>query len=120
MDHKFAPVYSTTDLFNLSQFRNPDCKHENLKVIASAGSDEQGEYMKSIGADVALNYKTIDTAEVLGKEGPIDWSVARLVALYQKYLRMSPDLDNVGGATLRAALIAAKKWARFIIRPADT
>jgi hypothetical protein len=28
--------------------------------------------MKSIGADVAFNYKTTDTRAVLEKEGPID------------------------------------------------
>jgi NADPH-dependent curcumin reductase CurA len=28
--------------------------------------------MKDIGADVAFNYKTTDTREVLAQEGPID------------------------------------------------
>ena len=28
--------------------------------------------MKSLGADVAFNYKTTSTREVLQKEGPID------------------------------------------------
>ncbi|KAG6856348.1 hypothetical protein H0H87_005335 [Tephrocybe sp. NHM501043] len=53
--------------------------------------------MKSIGADVAFNYKTTDTAEVLAKEGGIDifW-------------------DNVGGETLDHALVAAKDGARFM------
>ena len=31
--------------------------------------------MKEIGADVAFNYKTTDTREVLEKEGPIDMCV---------------------------------------------
>ena len=31
--------------------------------------------MKDIGADVAFNYKTTSTAEVLEKEGPIDMFV---------------------------------------------
>jgi len=72
-------------------------KDEGLRVIASAGSDEKVEFMKSIGADVAFNYKTTDTAEVLSKEGPIDvyW-------------------DNVGGEMLEAALNAANQGARFI------
>lgn len=47
-------------------------KAEGLKVIASAGSEEKVEFLKSIGADVAFNYKTTKTAEVLEKEGPID------------------------------------------------
>ena len=31
--------------------------------------------MKEIGADIAFNYKTSDTREVLEKEGPIDMCV---------------------------------------------
>lgn len=72
-------------------------KLDGLKVIASAGSDEKVKFMESIGADVAFNYKTTSTAEVLAKHGPIDvyW-------------------DNVGGETLDQALIAANNHARFI------
>ena len=47
-------------------------KLDGLKVIASAGSDDKVEYMKSLGADVVFNYKTTNTAEILEKEGPID------------------------------------------------
>ncbi|KAG5644330.1 hypothetical protein DXG03_008689 [Asterophora parasitica] len=47
-------------------------KLDGLKVIASAGSDEKVKFMESIGADVAFNYKTTSTAEVLAKHGPID------------------------------------------------
>ena len=47
-------------------------KSEGLKVIASAGSDDKVEWMRSLGADVAFNYKTTDTNEVLQKEGPIN------------------------------------------------
>lgn len=47
-------------------------KRDGLKVIGSAGSDEKVAFVKSIGADVAFNYKTQDTAEVLQKEGPVD------------------------------------------------
>ncbi|KAG5644331.1 putative secondary metabolism biosynthetic enzyme [Asterophora parasitica] len=72
-------------------------KLDGLKVIASAGSDEKVKFMKSIGADVAFNYKTTSTEEVLKKNGPIDvyW-------------------DNVGGETLDHALVAANVGARFI------
>ncbi|KAG5349324.1 hypothetical protein C0989_004622 [Termitomyces sp. Mn162] len=72
-------------------------KLDGLTVIASAGSDEKVAFMKSIGADVAFNYKTMKTVEVLEKEGPVDvyW-------------------DNVGGETLDAALMAANVNARFI------
>jgi len=47
-------------------------KRDGLKVIASAGSEEKVAYMKSVGADVAFNYKTEDTAKVLAEHGPLD------------------------------------------------
>lgn len=47
-------------------------KQDGLKVIASAGSDEKVKFCREIGADVAFNYKTTNTAEVLKNEGPID------------------------------------------------
>ena len=47
-------------------------KCEGLKVIASAGSDEKVRFMREIGADVAFNYKTTSTREVLLKHGPLD------------------------------------------------
>ncbi|PPQ76838.1 hypothetical protein CVT26_002296 [Gymnopilus dilepis] len=72
-------------------------KMDGLKVVASAGSDEKVQYMKGLGADVAFNYKTTKTADILRNEGPID--------IYW---------DNVGGATLDAALEAANVNARFI------
>jgi NADPH-dependent curcumin reductase CurA len=47
-------------------------KLDGLKVISSAGSSEKVEFMKSIGADVAFNYKETKTADVLTKHGPIN------------------------------------------------
>ncbi|KAJ7595967.1 alcohol dehydrogenase [Mycena floridula] len=72
-------------------------KRDGMKVIASAGTDEKVAYMKELGADVAFNYKTESTEDILAKEGPIDvfW-------------------DNVGGSTLDAALANAAQNARFI------
>ncbi|KAJ7710445.1 hypothetical protein B0H17DRAFT_1027083 [Mycena rosella] len=72
-------------------------KRDGLKVIASAGSDEKVKFMRDIGADVAFNYKTTNTAEVLAREGPID--------IYW---------DNVGGDVLDAALDHAAVYARFL------
>ncbi|KAI0706447.1 NAD(P)-binding protein [Earliella scabrosa] len=73
-------------------------KAEGLKVIASAGSEEKVQFLREIGADVAFNYKTTKTAEVLAKEGPINvyW-------------------DNVGGESLEAALEYSAQKAHFII-----
>jgi len=72
-------------------------KAEGLKVIASAGSAEKVDFIKKIGADVAFNYKTEKTLDVLKREGPINifW-------------------DNVGGETFEAAIEAAAVGARFI------
>ncbi|KAJ7663249.1 NAD-P-binding protein [Mycena polygramma] len=72
-------------------------KRDGLKVIASAGSDDKVEFMRSLGADIAYNYKTTDTREVLAREGPIDvyW-------------------DNVGGSFLDAALEYAAVYGRFL------
>jgi NADPH-dependent curcumin reductase CurA len=47
-------------------------KLEGLKVIASAGSNEKVEFLKELGADIAFNYKSTSTREVLEKEGPIN------------------------------------------------
>ena len=47
-------------------------KAQGLKVIGSAGTEDKVAFVKSVGADVAFNYKTTNTAEVLQKEGPID------------------------------------------------
>jgi NADPH-dependent curcumin reductase CurA len=33
-------------------------KQDGMKVIASAGTDKKVEFMKSVGADIAFNYKT--------------------------------------------------------------
>lgn len=55
-------------------------QRQGLKVIASAGSDEKVEYLRSeLGVEVAFNYKKEKTREVLSKQ------------TYQIYF------DNVGG-----------------------
>lgn len=73
-------------------------KKEGLKVIGSAGSEEKVKFLKELGVDVAFNYKTTDTREVLQKEGPID--------IYW---------DNVGGDTLDAVLENTNEHARVIM-----
>ena len=73
-------------------------KNEGLKVIGSAGSEEKVKFLKELGVDVAFNYKTTDTREVLQKEGPID--------IYW---------DNVGGDTLDAVLENTNELARIIM-----
>ncbi|KAJ3551077.1 hypothetical protein NMY22_g6 [Coprinellus aureogranulatus] len=85
---KGETVFVTAGAGPVGSFVIQLAKLDGCKVIASAGSDEKVEFMKSIGADVAFNYKTTNTLEVLEKEGGID--------IYW---------DNVGGETLDAVLI---------------
>ncbi|KAJ7167684.1 hypothetical protein C8R46DRAFT_1093806 [Mycena filopes] len=63
------------------------CKLKGLKTIGSAGSDAKVEFLRSIGTDVAFNYKTTPVAAALEEHGPID--------LF---------FDNVGGDQLEATL----------------
>lgn len=51
-------------------------KADGLRVIASAGTKEKVDFVKSLGADVAFNYKEQNTREVLEKEGPVNMSIS--------------------------------------------
>ncbi|KAJ7493565.1 hypothetical protein FB451DRAFT_1348613 [Mycena latifolia] len=73
-------------------------KAKGLKVIASTGADAKVEYMRSLGADVAFNYKTTPIVDVLKEHGPLD--------LYW---------DNVGGETVEAAIEYSRLHARLIM-----
>ncbi|THU91338.1 alcohol dehydrogenase [Dendrothele bispora CBS 962.96] len=94
---KGETVFVSTAAGPVGSFVVQLAKLEGLKVIASVGSDEKVEFVKSLGADVVFNYKTTDVQEVLAKEGPIN--------IYW---------DNVSGSTLDAALGNAAHHARFI------
>jgi NADPH-dependent curcumin reductase CurA len=64
-------------------------KRAGMKVIASAGSAEKVEFMRTLGADVVFNYKTDDTREVLAKEGPVDVCVLILSSSsFSSYTRL--------------------------------
>ena len=91
-------------------------KEAGLKVIASVGSEEKAAYVRSLGADVVFNYKTEDTSAVLEREGGIDMYVCSHTSML--FLNVVPHRfwDNVGGKTLEAALGAAHRHARFIVR----
>ncbi|KAJ7580391.1 hypothetical protein C8J56DRAFT_1169228 [Mycena floridula] len=64
-------------------------KAKGMRVVASAGSNIKVDYMKSVGADVAFNYKTQGYTDPLSRSGPIHWY-----------------WDNVGGEAFEAALEA--------------
>ena len=91
-------------------------------MIASAGSEEKIAFLRSIGTDVAFNYKTEKTLDVLRWEGPIDMCVPPLSYSALLCVLIWIDdahryWDNVGGESLEAALDAAAWHARFIVRP---
>ncbi|KAF7304376.1 NAD(P)-binding protein [Mycena chlorophos] len=90
-------VFVTTGAGPVGSFVIQLAKQAGCKVIASAGSEDKVAFMKSIGADVAFNYKTTDTREVLQKEGPID--------IYW---------DHVGGEILDAVIEYSAENARLI------
>ncbi|KAJ6631871.1 alcohol dehydrogenase [Mycena sp. CBHHK59/15] len=90
-------AFVTTGAGPVGSFVIQLAKQAGMKVIASAGSEEKVKFMQGLGADVAFNYKTTDTREVLEKEGPVDvyW-------------------DNVGGEVLDAALEFSAPLGRFL------
>ncbi|KAL0066286.1 hypothetical protein AAF712_006717 [Marasmius tenuissimus] len=90
-------VYVSTGAGPVGSFVIQLAKKDGLKVIASAGSEEKVKFLKHLGVDVAFNYKTTKTSDVLAKEGPID--------IYW---------DNVGGEMLDAAIAASNRRARII------
>ncbi|KAJ2039820.1 hypothetical protein H4S04_008033 [Coemansia sp. S16] len=81
-------------------------KARGLRVVGVAGSDDKVEFVKSIGADVAFNYKTCgnyaEAIKTAAPEGIDIW------------------FDNVGGEYLDAALAHINTHARIIICGAIT
>jgi NADPH-dependent curcumin reductase CurA len=75
-------------------------KAKGMTVIASAGGSEKCDYVRSLGADAVIDYKT----------GPILKSLAAAapqgIDIY---------FDNVGGTHLDAAFAHARNHARFAI-----
>lgn len=45
-------------------------KADGLKVIGSAGSDDKVAFLREIGCDVAFNYKTQSTKDILEANPP--------------------------------------------------
>ena len=74
-------------------------KFDGKKVIASAGNDDKVSFMKAIGADVAFNYKTTKTGEILKEHGPAD--------IYW---------DHTGGEQLDSALAHMNPHGRILVR----
>jgi NADPH-dependent curcumin reductase CurA len=75
-------------------------KLRGCTVVASAGSDAKIAWLKSVGVDAAVNYKTC----------------GNLLKAVQAAAPNGIDIyfDNVGGEHLEVALEVARPWARFI------
>ncbi|KAJ2090905.1 hypothetical protein IW138_002308 [Coemansia sp. RSA 986] len=81
-------------------------KARGLTVVAVAGSDDKVDYVKSLGADVAFNYKTCgDYSTAIKKAAPHG------IDIY---------FDNVGGSFLDGALANINPYARIIVCGAIT
>ncbi|QGZ94862.1 NADP-dependent oxidoreductase [Terricaulis silvestris] len=74
-------------------------KIRECTVVASAGSDEKLDWLKSVGVDEVVNYKKGNLLENVRKAAP------KGIDIY---------FDNVGGEHLEVALEVARPWARFI------
>lgn len=70
------------------------------KVVASAGSEEKCEWLKSLGADHVINYRqTTDLLAAVRQAAPDG------IDIY---------FDNVGGEHLEVAIETARPFARFV------
>lgn len=75
-------------------------KLRGCTVVASAGTDKKLEWLKSVGVDAAVNYKTCgNLLDAVRKAAP------KGIDIY---------FDNVGGEHLEVALEVARPFARFI------
>jgi NADPH-dependent curcumin reductase CurA len=73
-------------------------KARGARVLGTAGSQPKLAWLREIGVDAALNYRTDSIAEFLKREAPGGLDVY---------------FDNVGGTTLDAALVAMKRLGRI-------
>lgn len=75
-------------------------KIRGCSVIASAGSDSKLAWLKTLGVDAGINYKTASSLL-----GALREAAPKGIDIY---------FDNVGGDHLEAALEVARPFARFI------
>lgn len=74
-------------------------KIRGCTVVASAGSDQKLQWLKSVGVDAVVNYKKGDLLKQVREAAP------KGIDIY---------FDNVGGEHLEVALEVARPFARFI------
>lgn len=92
-------VYVSSAAGAVGQLAGQFAKRAGARVVGSAGSDDKVDYvLQRCGFDAAFNYKTIGLDDALRAHCPDG------IDIY---------FDNVGGATLEAALRHANVAARF-------
>ncbi|KAF7288343.1 ADH-zinc-N domain-containing protein [Mycena chlorophos] len=74
------------------------CKAKGLRVIASGSADSKVDFIRSLGADVAFNYKTTILASVLAEHGPLDYYWDNACGAISEY--NAPAEDCYGVKTL--------------------
>ncbi|MEL7129525.1 MAG: NADP-dependent oxidoreductase [Pseudomonadota bacterium] len=79
-------------------------KIKGCRVIGSAGGSEKGEFLKSIGVDEVVDYKTV--------AGPDELTKALATAAPNG---IDCYFENVGGDHLQAAINVANQGARFAL-----
>ncbi len=75
-------------------------KLKGCRVIGSAGSDEKCEWLRSVGVDHVVNYKTVGNLRAAVAEG-----APKGIDIY---------FDNVGGEHLEVAIDLARPFARLV------
>ena len=88
----------------------------HLKVIACAGSQQKVDILKSVGADVAFNYKEADVNKVLAENGPIDMYVVLNIGITSLLTYFCSYWDNVAGSITDAALQNMNMFGTIIVR----
>ncbi|KAF7305268.1 ADH-zinc-N domain-containing protein [Mycena chlorophos] len=87
------------------------CKLKGLRVIASAGSDSKVEYIRSLGADVAFNYKTTPALTALAEHGPLDFHWDNVCGEQLE--------DAIQNMAFNGVIIACGAISEYNLRPED-
>ena len=83
------------------------------KAFVTVGSDEKAEYCKSLGADIAINYKTQDFEEIVKENGGVD---VILDMVGGKYVQKNINIMNEFGRLCYIAFLEGAKTEVNLMR----
>lgn len=106
------------------------------RVVAIAGGGRKCDYVRSIGADIAIDYKSADVASLIGEACPDGVDIffdavggnihdaamanlavhGRVIVFGTMSLYSNPEADDVGRRQLRAILVKRATLSGFLIR----